>query len=302
MTPRSIPGQAAEAFALVSHPYAVLAVTLALALRSWKQRQRRLTLALVVAALGVPLWELQRALVGRPRPASVFADSVSATGSAFPAGHMVATTILTWVVVTLANVQRTSSRSQWKRRVLGTFLVGCVGTDQWAMGAQHGTDLIGGVLLGVTVASGALWASGVEATTRAWRLHELPPEAAGRAAVIYNPTKILDLDLFRRRVAFAMARSGWDSPLWLETHRDDPGREMTRYALAQGVDRVLVAGGDGTARTVCAELSGSGVPVALIPAGTGNLLGRNLGIPLDEDAALRRGRTGRTARHGAAVS
>jgi diacylglycerol kinase family enzyme len=286
MSPRSAQGQAAEAFALVTHPYVVLVVTAVLAVRSLQQRQRRLALALGVAAMGIPLWDVQRLMVQRARPESLFSDSVSAAGYGYPAGHMAAATILTWVVVTLANAQRKSPRSQWKRRVLGAFLVGCVGVDQWAMGVHRGPDLVGGVLLGVTVATAALWVSGVEAITRAWRLKELPQRSGRRAAVIYNPTKVLDLDLFHRRVAFAMARSGWDPPVWLETERDDPGRQMARDALAKGVDRVLVAGGDGTARTVCAELAGSRLPIAIIPAGTGNLLGRNLGVPFDEDAAL----------------
>lgn len=75
-------------------------------------------------------------------------------------------------------------------------------------------------------------------------------------------------------------------PVPLAQHVVDPGRAMAHDAVAKGVDLVLVAGGDGTARTVCAALAGTGVPVALVPAGTGNLLGRNLGVPLDEDEAL----------------
>jgi diacylglycerol kinase (ATP) len=51
---------------------------------------------------------------------------------------------------------------------------------------------------------------------------------------------------------------------------------------------VLVAGGDGTVRVVCAEMARTGIPVAVVPAGTGNLLARNLGIPLDLDDALYR--------------
>ena len=43
---------------------------------------------------------------------------------------------------------------------------------------------------------------------------------------------------------------------------------------------MLVCGGDGTVREVCAELAGTGIPVGIIPAGTGNLLARNLDIPL----------------------
>ncbi|MBZ4487482.1 NAD(+)/NADH kinase [Microbacterium sp. cx-55] len=286
LEPRTAPGQAVEAFALVTHPYVVLLVTAVAALNALRQRQRRLALALTIAAVGLVLWDVQRAMIGRPHPVSDFADSVSAWGSAYPSGHIVGATVLTWVAVTLANAERRSPRSQRRRRALGMLFVALVGTSMWAMGTDRLTDLIGGVLLGTSIATGALWVSGVEAIGRAWRLRELPAESGGKAAVIYNPTKILDLDLFRRRVQFALARSGWEPPLWIETRQDDPGKAMAQYALAQGVDRVLVAGGDGTARTVCAELAGSGVPVALIPAGTGNLLGRNLRISLDEDEAL----------------
>ena len=55
---------------------------------------------------------------------------------------------------------------------------------------------------------------------------------------------------------------------------------MARAAVAAGADVVVAAGGDGTVRVVCSEMAGTGIPVGVIPAGTGNLLARNLDIPL----------------------
>ena len=55
---------------------------------------------------------------------------------------------------------------------------------------------------------------------------------------------------------------------------------------------MLVCGGDGTVREVCAELAGTGIPVGIVPAGTGNLLARNLDIPLYLRAAIDVGLTG----------
>lgn len=286
LAPRTGPGQFAEAFALLSHPYLVGVVTVTLALRALAQRQRRLAGALVLVSLSVPVWELQRWLLSVDRPLSLFSDSVAAAGSAYPSGHMMAATVLTWVFVTLAIARRGRAGSPRRTRLLGALLIGCAGVAQWAMGTHRMSDLVGGVLLGITLAAAALWLSGVEDITRQWRRHALPQPLQSRAAVIYNPTKVLDPDQFRRRVDFALAQAGWRPPLWLETRPDDTGREMARDAVATGVDLVLVAGGDGTVRTVCAELAGSGVPVGLVPAGTGNLLCRNLDIPLDEDQAL----------------
>jgi diacylglycerol kinase family enzyme len=104
--------------------------------------------------------------------------------------------------------------------------------------------------------------------------------------VILNPVKIPDAESFRRTVDAALSDRGYDDSLWLETTVDDAGVAMAREAIEEKVDLVVVAGGDGTVRVVCAELAGSGLPVAVLPAGTGNLLARNLGISLDLEIAL----------------
>ncbi len=104
-----------------------------------------------------------------------------------------------------------------------------------------------------------------------------------RCALIVNPTKVSDdfADLMRSTAE----RLNWEL-LWLETTEDDPGRGMARQALEEGVDRVVAAGGDGTVRCVADALAQSGTVLGLVPAGTGNLLARNLGLPLTEPEAV----------------
>ena len=105
-----------------------------------------------------------------------------------------------------------------------------------------------------------------------------------RCAVVYNPTKISDQ--FRELVDKTLQRDDWTDTIWLETSASDPGRSMTQQAVAARVDLVVCAGGDGTVRMVADGLAGTGIPMGLIPAGTGNLLARNLDLPLDEVAAI----------------
>jgi diacylglycerol kinase family enzyme len=101
-----------------------------------------------------------------------------------------------------------------------------------------------------------------------------------------NPIKVPDPDDFRKKVDTALTEHGYDDALWLETTAEDPGSAMASQAIDESVDLVVVAGGDGTVRVVCAELARTNIPVAVLPAGTGNLLARNLGISLDLDDAL----------------
>ncbi|GLJ80809.1 NAD(+)/NADH kinase [Microbacterium imperiale] len=120
---------------------------------------------------------------------------------------------------------------------------------------------------------------------------ETEPMAGGdekpspKAALVYNPVKV-DGDELRDQVLRAAEAAGWEEPLFYETTVDDLGDDVTRQALEAGANVVLVAGGDGTVRAVSGEMSGSGVPLAIVPSGTGNLLARNLGLPLTEPEAM----------------
>ena len=107
-----------------------------------------------------------------------------------------------------------------------------------------------------------------------------------RAAVVVHPGKHDDLAGFRAVVSKAMADLGWADPLWLETSPADPGGGLTRHAVRSGVDLVLASGGDGTITACVAGVAGTGIPLGLLPCGTGNLLARNLRLPLSLDEAL----------------
>lgn len=88
-------------------------------------------------------------------------------------------------------------------------------------------------------------------------------------------------------------RLGEDVEL-VETTEDDPGPGQTRQAVADGATIVAVCGGDGTIRACASELVGTETALALVPMGTGNLLGANLGVPGGLDAVeLLHGEPGR---------
>lgn len=74
---------------------------------------------------------------------------------------------------------------------------------------------------------------------------------------------------------------------WIETTEDDPGSGKTRQAVEAGAGLVIACGGDGTVRACIESLVGTDTTLAIIPAGTGNLLARNLGIPEEPEEALR---------------
>ena len=110
--------------------------------------------------------------------------------------------------------------------------------------------------------------------------------APRRAALVFNPaTGGGEAAERRHETREALAGTGLDV-LWLETTREDPGQGLTRRAVAEGVDLVMVQGGDGTVAACVTGLAGTGVPLAVLPGGTGNLLAANLGIPGDLDGAV----------------
>lgn len=106
-------------------------------------------------------------------------------------------------------------------------------------------------------------------------------DSSKRVAIIYNPTKISNQDDFRRTVTQRAQATGYDEPIFLETDEESLGENQTKQAIEQQVGLVISAGGDGTLRIIAATLAESRIPLGILPLGTGNLLARNLNIPVD---------------------
>ena len=106
----------------------------------------------------------------------------------------------------------------------------------------------------------------------------------GTVAVVAHRRKTLGggLDELRARLAVP----GVDDLLWFEVKKSKKAPKKVREAVKAGADLVVVWGGDGMVQRSCDALAGSGVPIAIIPAGTANLLAHNLGIPEDLAAAV----------------
>ena len=116
-----------------------------------------------------------------------------------------------------------------------------------------------------------------------FRREEEAPVPRKRLAVVVNPVKLEGTGAdVKARIGAVCEEQGWAEPLFIETEEHDVGFGQTRQALEEGVDVVCAFGGDGTVRAVAQEMVGSGVPMGLLPGGTGNLLARNLELPTDD--------------------
>jgi diacylglycerol kinase (ATP) len=100
-----------------------------------------------------------------------------------------------------------------------------------------------------------------------------------RALLIVNPAAG---QWWRRpspeRLRDQLAQHGWDARL-LVTQGQDHATELVGDHLADGVEAVWVCGGDGTVGQAAAALVDSNVPVAILPAGTVNVIAAECGIP-----------------------
>ncbi|MGH3458231.1 diacylglycerol kinase family protein [Aeromicrobium sp.] len=273
-------------FSLASSNWTVAAVLLLVAGYAAWRGERRIAIWIVASSLIVIAGNaLLKLAFRRPRPPwdEPLYDIV---GYSFPSGHAAGAGLFSTVAVLLTIVL---TRRGWLRRLLitGWVLLGLlICADRIVLGVHYLSDVTAGLSFGIAVTVG-VWMLLVPDPSR------IPHELAvftgtgrKRVAVILNPAKIGDVDVFKSRVLAVAEREGWRPPVWFETSVEDPGPGQAQAALEEGVDLIIAAGGDGTVRAVCEEAARTGVAVGILPHGTGNLLARNLGLPLNIRDAL----------------
>jgi diacylglycerol kinase (ATP) len=86
-----------------------------------------------------------------------------------------------------------------------------------------------------------------------------------------------------------LAGEGVTDPLWYEVNKSRKAPSCARRALRHGADVIFVWGGDGTVQRCIDAVAMAGAVLAILPAGTANLLATNLRIPDDLAAAVHTG-------------
>ena len=105
-------------------------------------------------------------------------------------------------------------------------------------------------------------------------------------SIIFNPVSgQTDPEQRRQTISQALAEHGYQCQ-FIDTTLETGAKALAAQALKNGVDLLVVSGGDGTVMEALSALVGTDTPVAVLPAGTGNLLSVNLGIPITVPEAV----------------
>jgi len=107
-----------------------------------------------------------------------------------------------------------------------------------------------------------------------------------QAFVVLNPKSgNADVGRLRQLLTRRLDEHGWVYDVY-EMTGDEDVAAIVRAACARGTDLVIGAGGDGTIATVVNGVWQSSASIGILPAGTGNLLARAMGIPNAVEPAL----------------
>lgn len=100
----------------------------------------------------------------------------------------------------------------------------------------------------------------------------------------------------RVRAVRSVLQKGFGPLDWTASRSPEDVTYLAAQAAAQGAERVVVCGGDGTVHFAAAGLAGTDTELAVLPVGTGNDVAGSLGIAGDTELAARQLVAGSTRR------
>jgi len=100
-----------------------------------------------------------------------------------------------------------------------------------------------------------------------------------RIAMVVNPAARSGVHTHAARRASDRLRELGHTVTLISGGSADESSTLIRTALELGTDALVVTGGDGTINLAVQHLAGTGVPLGIVPAGTGNDFATHLGIP-----------------------
>ncbi|EON23978.1 diacylglycerol kinase, catalytic region [Nocardioides sp. CF8] len=108
---------------------------------------------------------------------------------------------------------------------------------------------------------------------------------AREIALLTNPTSGKGKGARYREAALSRLRDAGLIVRNLEGRDADEALDLARASVADGVEALVVCGGDGLAHLAAQVLAGTGVPLGIIPAGTGNDVARYFDLPRQDPVA-----------------
>src|SRR3954471_10278699 len=113
-------------------------------------------------------------------------------------------------------------------------------------------------------------------------------------AVVAHNKKVLGGGLEELRDT--LSQHGVRNPQWFEVAKSKQVPDQIRKARDKGAHLIFVWGGDGSVQRSVDTLVGDDAAIAILPAGTANLLASNMGIPKDVQQAVSIGLHGSDSR------
>ena len=243
----------------------------------WRRRDLYAVGILVVGlTLEVTVFVTTTLFVDRARPPVHHLDAAPPTSS-FPSGHTAAAIVLyIGLIIVLHRVWRRNADHDRRRRRPRARCRSSSALSRLYRGMHHPTDVLVGALLGAVALLIARASRSGARSLRSGRPDPVAPPASEERRHDVGRGRRPRTQAARRRAPRAPPDRSNDAasttPIWHEVQKSKQAPKRVEKALAAGADLVFAWGGDGTVQRCIDAMAGSDATLAILPAGTANLL------------------------------